>query len=108
MYRILWACFLAVFLAAAAGPPSAQPPSRLPSAFALQDAMAAAIKQAEPAIACILVSRSEDPRNQILDDPDHPERVPESYGSGVVIDRSGLILTNLHVVRDATAVFVRL
>jgi serine protease Do len=34
--------------------------------------------------------------------------VPEYYGSGVVIDESGLILTNYHVVRDATKVYVRL
>jgi serine protease Do len=34
--------------------------------------------------------------------------LPESYGSGVVVDASGLILTHHHVVRDATKVFVRL
>jgi serine protease Do len=37
-----------------------------------------------------------------------PDTVPESFGSGVVIDESGLILTNAHVVRDATKVYVRL
>jgi serine protease Do len=37
-----------------------------------------------------------------------PNNVPEAYGSGVVIDASGLILTNYHVVRDANKVFVRL
>jgi serine protease Do len=38
-----------------------------------------------------------------------PEGVPDSYGTGVVIDAGdGLILTNYHVVRDATKVFVRL
>jgi S1-C subfamily serine protease len=35
------------------------------------------------------------------------EAVPDAYGSGVVIDSSGLILTNYHVVKDATKVFVR-
>jgi S1-C subfamily serine protease len=34
--------------------------------------------------------------------------VPESFGSGVVINESGLILTNYHVIRDATKIFVRL
>jgi serine protease Do len=34
--------------------------------------------------------------------------VPESYGSGVVVDKSGLILTNAHVVKHATKVYVRL
>ena len=37
-----------------------------------------------------------------------PDTVPDSYGSGVVIDPKGLILTNYHVIRDATKIFVRL
>src|SRR2546425_5499095 len=40
-----------------------------------------------------------------LADPTH---VPESFGSGVVIDAQGLILTNYHVVQGATKIFVRL
>jgi serine protease Do len=38
-----------------------------------------------------------------------PDTVPDSYGSGVVIDSTqGLILTNHHVIRDATKIYVRL
>jgi serine protease Do len=37
-----------------------------------------------------------------------PDNVPESYGSGVVLDSSGLILTCAHVVHGATRVYVRL
>lgn len=37
-----------------------------------------------------------------------PETVPESYGSGFVVDRSGLILTNAHVVKNATRIYVRM
>jgi S1-C subfamily serine protease len=37
-----------------------------------------------------------------------PENVPESYGSGLVIDTSGLVLTCAHVVKNATKVYVRL
>lgn len=37
-----------------------------------------------------------------------PAIVPESFGSGFVVDRSGLILTNAHVVRNATRIYVRL
>jgi serine protease Do len=37
-----------------------------------------------------------------------PAAVPESYGSGVVVADSGLILTNAHVVRNATKIYVRL
>lgn len=36
------------------------------------------------------------------------DAVPESYGSGFVVDRSGLVLTNAHVVKNATRVYVRL
>ncbi|HJZ94178.1 MAG TPA: trypsin-like peptidase domain-containing protein, partial [Gemmataceae bacterium] len=37
-----------------------------------------------------------------------PDTVPESYGSGVVIHESGLVLTNFHVIEKAKKVFVRL
>jgi len=37
-----------------------------------------------------------------------PETVPEAYGSGVVIDERGLVLTNFHVISKAAKVFVRL
>jgi S1-C subfamily serine protease len=37
-----------------------------------------------------------------------PATVPESYGSGVVLDEAGLLLTNYHVVLGATKIFVRL
>ncbi|MSU78377.1 MAG: PDZ domain-containing protein [Gemmataceae bacterium] len=40
-----------------------------------------------------------------LADPNH---LPQAFGSGVVIDRNGYILTNYHVVQDATKIFVRL
>ena len=39
----------------------------------------------------------------------HPETVPEGYGSGVVIDDRGLVLTNFHVIEGGvTKVYVRL
>src|SRR4051794_3148563 len=105
----------------------------LEQARALQQTIQKAIARAEPGIACILVSRSEDYQRlgggagndvsgklggfdikrllakdksteekarlrQLLDLAD-PGHVPESYGSGVVIDTAGLVLTNYHVVR---------
>src|SRR6185312_15964803 len=42
-------------------------------------------------------------------DLSNPDNVPESFGSGVVIDAvQGLILTQAHVVRKATKIYVRL
>ena len=124
-----------------AGSLRAQDPD-LVQALALQRTMQRTIQQAEPAIACILVSRSEryqevgqgpdrehpgklgafDPSAlpripnlstqietlQKLLDFTHPDYVPRAFGSGVVVDARGLILTNYHVVQDATKVYVRL
>ena len=41
-------------------------------------------------------------------DLERPDTVPEAFGSGVVIDDRGLILTNFHVIDRATKIFVRL
>src|SRR5436190_19219967 len=87
---------------------------------AFEQAVQETIKKAEPSIACILISRSDQykqfeqgqpasdkpgwlgdfprirPRDERdLDDPrqkldmSSPDYVPESYGSGIVLDRSG-------------------
>lgn len=50
------------------------------------------------------------PRREMIKRLDlaHPDTVPESYGSGVVIDPAGLILTNYHVIDKATKIYVRL
>lgn len=50
--------------------------------------------------------RDEDVRR--LYDLGDPANVPEAYGSGVVLDEKGLVLTNYHVIREATKVYVRL
>jgi serine protease Do len=53
---------------------------------------------------------NDDPRLQEIRNLDlsNPDTVPESYGSGVVIDEAGLILTHAHVVHKATKIYVRL
>jgi S1-C subfamily serine protease len=53
--------------------------------------------------------QDEKTRKQIIAlDLSHPDHQPEAYGSGVVLDETGLILTNAHVVRGATKIYVRL
>lgn len=96
------------------------------------------IQQTENSIACVLVSRSEfhprdaknpgrlgiyDPDKLLIDpkttlderlalrkklDLAEATNVPSAFGSGVVIDAGGLVLTNFHVVQDASKIFVRL
>jgi len=79
--------------------------SRMPDVTALQTAMQKAIERAEPSIACILATRKEGDRGF---EPEKSSFVPELYGSGVVIDEGGLVLTAEHVIRGATNIFVRL
>jgi serine protease Do len=67
----------------------------------------------DPVAAAKLVPTSAPNRARILraitqHDLSDSSNVPESYGSGFVVDRSGLILTNAHVVKDATKIYVRL
>ncbi len=48
-------------------------------------------------------------RQEILNlDLSNPDTIPESYGSGIVIDEAGLVLTHAHVVHKAAKVYVRL
>jgi S1-C subfamily serine protease len=132
---------LAVLVFLPASAPS-QERNRFADVLALQEAFRQSSEQAEPSIACILVSRSEkylayegsrphapgqlgrfdpgiargaqrgeDPQLDALArlDLSDPENVPESYGSGVVVDaEKRLVLTLGHVVRNATKIYVRL
>jgi S1-C subfamily serine protease len=149
MFRTVCLGSLALLCALPAQPVRAEkkPTTRdaLAIAAALDEALQAVIKEAEPSVVCILVSRSprfaefgqgpsEDtpgllggfdyrkirylnalrevkgPRRELAERLalDYPDNVPESYGSGVVIDADKrLILTNYHVVRGATKVYVR-
>jgi serine protease Do len=107
-----------------AGIARAQPPAG--------DVPAVAAK-AEPAVASVFVSRSPLYHELGLDrnlsgagkvlgdlrglDPDHRlyrklalhdvRHIPEAFGSGLIIDEGGLVLTNYHVVQGATKLFVR-
>jgi S1-C subfamily serine protease len=103
MYRAMRASSLIVLLSWASARADDSP--RLADVTAIQSAMQKAIERAEPSIACILVTRGKDKREFA---PEKPNFVPEIYGSGVVIDSAGLILTNEHVVHGATGIYVRL
>ncbi len=142
-FRFAFSLLVPALSFGAAGAGTGSGADDLASALALERTMQKVIRDLEPCVACILVSRSDayerygqgpsaaepgklgafsplhlelppslsqDEREAVrkkldLSDPGH---VPEAFGSGVVIGAKGLILTNYHVVRGATKVFVRL
>lgn len=101
----------------------AQEPTGLQAAAALEQALVNAIRNAERSVVSIArVSRRGDepardlrveafqPFNQPVithpADPTDPEFVPNEFATGVVVDRSGLILTNYHVIDRDSAHYV--
>lgn len=77
----------------------------------IEKAIQATIARAEPAVACLLVYRPsahDSSDNEPIRRLDDPTQVPDFYGSGVVFDAQGLILTNYHVVRDSGRIYVRI
>ena len=78
------------------------------------------VAKAKPSVVNVYASRVEQaPRNPFMDDPffrrffggeDGPQnnRVAQSLGSGVIVDPSGLVVTNHHVIEGMTEVKVAL
>jgi S1-C subfamily serine protease len=108
MYRTLLATSLTFLVLGLPGPGHGADKPTLKDARALEEVFQEAIKKAEPAVACILISRQDNPTRNLAD----PSTIPESFGSGVVIgvdeEKRGLILTNFHVIQNAERIFVRL
>ena len=80
---------------------SAQEPSGLEAAAALENVLVEAIAKAEKSV--VAVARVRGAGDVPLDDirpidETQPDFVPDQFGSGVVIDAKGLILTNYHVL----------
>src|SRR5579863_3063476 len=77
------------------------------------------VKKVAPAVVNVYASRVETmPRNPLFDDPifrrffggqgSEDQRVQKSLGSGVIVDPSGLVVTNYHVIEGMTEVKVAL
>lgn len=91
-------------------------PSGLEAAAALEQVVIDAIAKAEKSVVAIArvrrdgppsVPRDEErpalPRLPEITDPTDPSFVPHEFGTGVVIDAKGLIVTNYHVLGDVKA-----
>jgi serine protease Do len=105
-------CVIGIGAVLAATVAPADEPRGAADARRVVQALQAVIAKAQPAVACLLIYResnsaASDPARRTLE-IDDPNRVPDYYASGVMLDPRGLILTNYHAVRDAKAIYVRL
>jgi serine protease Do len=97
-----------IFLAVSSAQLLAQEPSALAAAAAMEKLVTDAIERAEKSVVAIARVRREAAggavRTDPTSDPFNPAFVPHEFGTGVVIDAKGLIVTNAHVlgnVREA-------
>jgi Do/DeqQ family serine protease len=112
---------LAALLGAAfPGAAAAQDGRTVPSSLAqLQLSFAPIVKRVAPAVVNVYAARVVENRNPLLDDPvfrrffgipggGARDQVQRSLGSGVIVDAAGLIVTNNHVIENASEIKVSL
>jgi Do/DeqQ family serine protease len=110
---------LAIALCLAAAAPAQTADKIVPqSAAELHMSFAPVVKTVRPAVVNVYASRVDRaPRNPLFDDPifrqffgdaGQQSRVAQSLGSGVIVDPSGLVVTNFHVIEGMTDVKVAL
>jgi Do/DeqQ family serine protease len=115
---------LAAFLAAAfwacgfvAGPAAAQE-RRVPNAAELRLSYAPVVQHVAPAVVNVYAAKTVQTRNPLFEDPifrrffgvpgGGRSQVQRSLGSGVIVDASGLVVTNVHVIEGADEIKVAL
>src|ERR1700710_1833961 len=92
---------------------------RLPvSPSELRLSYAPIVQRVQPAVVNVYAAKMVQTRNPLLDDPifrrffgvpgQQPEQMQRSLGSGVMVDPSGLVVTNVHVIEGADEVKVSL
>jgi Do/DeqQ family serine protease len=107
---------LLVLLAAA---PALAQDRRIPtSAAEVRLSYAPIVQRVQPAVVNVYAAKVIQNRNPLLDDPifrrffgvpgQQPEQMQRSLGSGVMVDASGLVVTNNHVIEGADQVKVSL
>lgn len=99
--------------------PAAAQDRRVPtSAGELRLSYAPIVQRVQPAVVNVYAAKVIQNRNPLLDDPifrrffggggQQPEQMARSLGSGVMVDPSGLVVTNNHVIEGADQVKVSL
>src|SRR6201746_2735766 len=109
----------AVFVSIAAMAQAAAQDRRVPASPAdVKLSYAPIVQRVQPAVVNVYAAKTVQNRNPLLDDPifrrffgvpgQQPEQMQRSLGSGVMVDPSGLVVTNNHVIEGADQVKVSL
>jgi len=117
MHAVLSALATCSLVLALSGPAAAQD-RRVPTGAELKLSFAPIVQRVAPAVVNVYAAKVVADRNPLFDDPlfrrffgspDMPrERVQRSLGSGVIVDASGLIVTNNHVIEGGSEIKVAL
>src|SRR5260221_5827726 len=108
-----------ICLSATAAVPALAQERRVPASPAeVKLSYAPVVQRVQPAVVNVYAAKMVQNRNPLLDDPifrrffgvpgQQPEQMQRSLGSGVMVDASGLVVTNNHVIEGADQVKVSL
>src|SRR5438046_7625899 len=101
---------LICFTALVVTPAVAQDPRVPTSSAEVRLSYAPIVQRVQPAVVNVYAAKVVRDRNPLLDDPifrrffgvpgQQPEQMQRSLGSGVMVDPSGLVVTNNHVIEE--------
>jgi Do/DeqQ family serine protease len=109
--------FFSLVLAALAGSLAAAQDRRVPTISELRLSYGPVVQRVAPAVVNVYAAKVVQNRNPLFDDPifrrffnvpGNGKQVQRSLGSGVLVDPSGLIVTNVHVIEGADEVKIAL